>query len=109
MLLSYVNFLAFVRPWACAWAYSRDERARERARTLARESSRFSAVSRLLVVVVVVVVVVVGLRRGNLISITTRPMPKERNRGPVSCNIPVNGAIRLSPRDKRSPSCCDVN
>lgn len=35
MLLSYVNSLAFVGWWAFAWAYSRDERARETTGTRA--------------------------------------------------------------------------
>lgn len=39
MLLSYVNSLAFVEWWAFAWAYSRDERARETTRAHAREKS----------------------------------------------------------------------
>lgn len=39
MLLSYVNSLAFVGWWAFAWAYSRDERARETTRAHAREKS----------------------------------------------------------------------
>lgn len=45
MLLSYVNSLAFVGSWACAWAYSRDEGAREaRGHEHRREKSAFSPV-----------------------------------------------------------------
>lgn len=45
VLLSYVNFLAFVGSRMQAWAYRRDERAREAHRyEHRREKSTFSAV-----------------------------------------------------------------